>query len=357
MRRGRPAWHTTALPELPDDEAQMYLPQGDLTQSYERHIGVPIVLYERTVPTLDARGNRFPILGYYLGGESNPLLERMAIAHLIFQGLWVLPIQQVVEEEKDSTGKGLPFNDGAFTYNDQLYRAEVVGTYPRYPSGKNLRDMYGKAVSKTTPKPQIAPRLECLTCRSEQEVYVKTVDSPVPHRTDHDWICWFPAGWPGSNFPDQPTVRLPPIDDRPEAMVTAMQAAITSKADKLRQTTLKEPVCLIVISQGFPIPSDDGWIRTIAAHASPFDTVLSVHIDGHIGFMENDSFSYEAVGQLVTCPLCRDDVTHEHRPVLAMIRHQFNDTGTWVIHATTNEETHLRNKQTTRGTLWHQAKL
>lgn len=136
-----------------------------------------------------------------------------------------------------------------------------------------------------------------------------------------------------------------------------MRAAMTSKADKLLQTTLQEPVCLIVISQGFPIPSDDGWMRTVAAGASPFHTILSVHVDGHIGFMENESFSYEAVGQLVTCPVCRDGVEHEHKPVLAMIRHQFNDTGTWVIRATTNEETHLRNNRMTWGTPWHQAKL
>ena len=141
MRRSIPVWHTTAVPELPDDEVQVYLPQGDLTQSYERHMGAPIVLYERTTPASDKRGNRFPIFGYYLGGESTPLLERIAIVHLAFQGLWVLPIQQVLEEQKDSTGAGLPFNDGSFSYNGQPHRVEVTGTYPKYPSGKNLKSV------------------------------------------------------------------------------------------------------------------------------------------------------------------------------------------------------------------------
>ena len=357
MDLDKPDWHITALPELPDDEAQIYLPQGDLTQSYERHMGAPIVLHERTAPTSHARGTRFPILGYYLGGESNPLLERIATAHLIFQGLWVLPFHHVVEEDKGTTGEGLPFNDGSFTYNGQSYRVEATGTYPRYPSGKNLREMYGRAASNTAPKPQKAPRLECLTCQDEQDVYIKTVDDPVPHDTTHDWICWFPAGWPGSNFPQKPTARLSPIDDRPEAMVRAVQAAISSKADKLLQNSFEEPVCLIVISQGFPIPTEVGWTRNVVAEASPFGAVLVVHVDGHIGFMENDSFSYEAVGQFITCPHCREDGAHNHTPVLSIIRHQFNDTGTWAIHATTNEEAHLRNKHITWGTPWHQAKL
>ena len=358
MKRSKPIWRKTILPGLPDDEAQIYLPQGSLTQSKERHLDAPVVLYERTTPASDTRGNRFPIFGYYLGGESNPLLERIATAYLIFQGLWVLPVQQVAEEEKDSTGEGLPFNDGSFTYNDQLHRVEVTGAYPRYPSGENLRSLYGRATSKEpTLKPQVAPRIECKTCQDTEDFYIGTVDDPVPHPAHHAWVCWFPAGWPGSEFPYEPTARLSPVDDRPEAMVIAMQDAIRSKADKLRQNPLKEPVCLIVISQGFPIPNDDGWIAAALAEASLFDTVLSVHVDGHVGFMENESFSYEAVGQLVKCPLCPMGIEHEHKPVFTMIRHQFNEAGTWVIYATTNEETHLRNKHATRGEPWYQSKL
>ena len=140
-------------------------------------------------------------------------------------------------------------------------------------------------------------------------------------------------------------------------MATAMQDAIRSKADKLRQSPLEEPVCLIVVSQGFPIPDDDGWIAAVLAEASLFDTVLSVHVDGYIGFMENDFFSYQGVGQFLKCPLCPEDVEHEHKPVFTMIRHQFNEAGTWVIHATTNEKTHRRNKHATWGTAWHQVKL
>ncbi len=329
MKREKPVWRKTTLTGLPDDEAQIYLPQGSLTQSYERHIDAPIVLYERTAQSLDTRGNRSPIFGYYLGGESNPLLERMAVANLIFQGLWVLQVQGVAEEEKDSTGEGLPFNDGQFTFNGQLYRVEVTAAYPRYPSGENLRSVYGRASAKVpTLKPRDAPRIECITCQDTEDVSIATVDGPVPHPVHHAWICWFPAGWPGSEFPNQPTARLSPIDDRPEAMATAMRDAIRSKADKLRQIPLEEPVCLIVISQGFPIPDDGRWIAAALAEASLFDTVLVVHVDGHIGFMENDSFSYQAVGQFVKCPLCPEDMEHEHKPVFTMVRHQFNEAGT-----------------------------
>ena len=358
MSRSKPIWRIAIMPDLPDDEAQIYLPQGDLTQSDERHMGAPIILYEKTTRTLESRGRRFPIFRYYLSGEPNTLLERMAVAQLIFQGLWVLPIQQVIEEEKGNTGEGLPFNDGSFSYGGQPYRVEVTGTYPQYPSGANLREMYGRASSKTAAfKPQVAPRLECLTCQDTRDIYVRTVDDPVPHQADHTWICWFPPGWPGSKFSNEPTARLSPINDSPEFMATAMRDAVSSKAKKLRQNPPAEQVCLVVMAQGFPMPSDKKWVDSVLEEAALFDMVLSVHVDGHIGFIENESFSYESVGQLLKCPLCREEKDHRHKPVFAMIRHQFNEAGTWAIHATTNEQAHMRDKHATWGTIWHEAKM
>ena len=60
MKREKPVWRKTTLMGLPDDEAQIYLPQGGLTQSYERHLDAPVVLYERTAPSLDSRGKQIP---------------------------------------------------------------------------------------------------------------------------------------------------------------------------------------------------------------------------------------------------------------------------------------------------------
>ena len=264
MNRREQIWHITSKRELPSDEAQIYLPIGDLTQSDERHLGAPIVLFEKATGRQDVLGRRFPIFGYYLSNEPNLLLEKMAMAHLIFQGLWVMPIQEIIEEEKDSTGRGLPFNDGSFTYDGQLHRIEVTGAYPRYSSGANLREMYARASSRPTGvKPQIAPRLECLTCHIIEDVYVGTLNDPVPHYKDHCWTCWFPPGWPGSEFPKEPIARLSPIDDSPKAMSTAINQAISSKANGFRRNPITEPVCLIVMTQGFPIPRDEEWIADV----------------------------------------------------------------------------------------------
>ena len=101
------------------------------------------------------------------------------------------------------------------------------------------------------------------------------------------------------------------------------------------------------------MPENEEYVSPTLEAASHFDMVLSVHVDGHIGFMENESFSYESVGKLLKCPLCNQGEEHPHAPVFAMIRHQFNDEGTWAIHGTTNEEAHMRAKQVVRSTPWH----
>ena len=354
MGRSTNTWGLTTTSQLHDDQAWIYLPQGDLTANFAKHMDAPVVLYQRQSEASDGRGSIYPIWGYYLGGEATALQERIALANLIFQGMWVAPITSIMEEDKDSTGEGLPFNDGSFLYNDQAYRIEITGAYPRYPSGVNLRELYGRASSKLgAVGALLAPRVECLTCDTSQYIYVGRIDDPIPHAVGHTWSCWFPAGWPGSQFPNQPIARLSPLEDGPEAMTAVTRDVVRAKAAKFRNTGLSDPVCLIIITQGFPLSSSVNYLEATMEEASHFDMVLSVHIDGHIGFMENESFSYESVATLLKCPLCNRRRKHRHTSVFTMIRHQFNDAGTWAIHGTTNRKAHLRVRQATWGTPWH----
>ena len=91
--------------------------------------------------------------------------------------------------------------------------------------------------------------------------------------------------------------------------------------------------------------------------ANGFDMILNVNVDGHIGFMENDSFSYQSVGRLLKCSLCAAKTKHNHTPVYAIIRHQFSHSGTWAIYGTTNHTSYIHARNKTGATRWHEIGL
>ena len=337
-RRQRPFFDGFTVADINEDTAVVIIEERGIKEPLlAKHLDTPVILIshdsvEGTLP--ECR----PAWPYYLGSETSPIAEAIGLSMVTFAGLWQFPFTALTREDKSDTGEGKPFSDGGFHYRDKTYNVEVVRAYPKYKQGHPFMSVYGQATNAPQGRwPPLCPYIKCLTCGKSGSIYVPSTEHRVPHPDDHTWICWFPVDWLKIGFPGQKIVKLSPIAISPESLRRAVSEAIATKCENAKALGLGEsdaPTLLVVIAQGFPVPESIEWLKDLPEGASQFAMTLLVIIDGYIGTMENDSFSYQITGTFTRCPDCDDFSTHKHSSVFATVRHRFDQSGGWEIYGT-----------------------